>query len=62
MATGVNVKMGVSGVQQFKQGGFTGFDGRSVMPILQQRLIKNARPATQVMIDTYMAPCRALET
>ena len=35
--------------------GFTGFDGRSVMPILQQRLIKNARPATQVMIDTYMA-------
>lgn len=35
--------------------GFTGFGGRSVMPILQQRLIKNARPATQVMIDTYMA-------
>ena len=35
--------------------GFTGFDGRSVMPILQQRLIKNARPATQVMIGTYMA-------
>ena len=35
--------------------GFTGFGGRSVMPILQQRLIKNARPATQVMIDTYIA-------
>ena len=35
--------------------GFTGFGGRSVMPILQQRLIKNAHPATQVMIDTYMA-------
>ena len=35
--------------------GFTGFGGRSVMPILQQQLIKNARPATQVMIDTYMA-------
>lgn len=25
------------------------------MPILRQRLVKNARPATQVMIDTYMA-------
>ena len=35
--------------------GFTGFEGRSILPILQQRLIKNARPATQVMIDTYMA-------
>ena len=35
--------------------GFTGFEGRTIMPILQQRLIKNARPATQVMIDTYMA-------
>lgn len=35
--------------------GFTGFEGRTIMPILQQRLIKDARPATQVMIDTYMA-------
>jgi hypothetical protein len=35
--------------------GFTGFEGRTVMPILRQRLIKNARPATQVMIDTYMS-------
>ena len=35
--------------------GFTGFGGRSVMPVLQQRLVKNARPATQVMIDTYMS-------
>jgi len=35
--------------------GFTGFEGRTIMPILRQRLVKNARPATQVMIDTYMA-------
>ena len=25
------------------------------MPILKQQLIKNAHPATQIMIDTYMA-------
>ena len=35
--------------------GFTGFDGRSVMPILSQRLVKNASPATQIQIDTYMS-------
>ena len=35
--------------------GFTGFDGRTVMPVLQQRLVKNAVPATSVEIDTYMA-------
>ena len=34
---------------------FTGFDGRSVMPIFQQRLVKNARPAMKIEIDTYMA-------
>ena len=34
---------------------FTGFDGRTVMPILQQRLIKKAKPATPIEIDTYMA-------
>ncbi len=34
---------------------FTGFDGRTVMPILQQRLVKNAKPATTIEIDTYMA-------
>ena len=34
---------------------FTGFDGRTIMPILKQDLIKDARPATQIMIDTYMA-------
>ena len=34
---------------------FTGFDGRTVMPVLQQRLIKDAVPATAVEIDTYMA-------
>ena len=26
--------------------GFTGFDGRSIMPVLSQRLVKNAQPAT----------------
>ena len=25
------------------------------MPVIQQRLIKNAHPATQIEIDTYMA-------
>ncbi len=32
------------------------------MPILQQRLIKNARPATQVMIDTYLAALGFVKT
>ena len=35
--------------------GFTGFDGRTVMPILQQRLVKNAVLAMPIEIDTYMA-------
>ena len=35
--------------------GFAGFDGRSVMPVLQQDLIKDATPATTIEIDTYMA-------
>ena len=35
--------------------GFAGFDGRTVMPILKQNLVKKATPATQIMIDTYMA-------
>ena len=35
--------------------GFTGFDGRSVMPIVQQRLVKNSNPATSIEIDTYMS-------
>ena len=34
---------------------FTGFDGRTVMPVLQQRLVKDAVPATNIEIDTYMA-------
>ena len=34
---------------------FTGFDGRSVMPIFSQKLIKNAIPATPIEIETYMA-------
>ena len=35
--------------------GFTGFDNRTVMPILQQRLVKDATLATPIEIDTYMA-------
>lgn len=35
--------------------GFAGYDGRSVMPVLRQDLIKNATPATVIEIDTYMA-------
>lgn len=35
--------------------GFAGYDGRSVMPVLKQRRIRNASPATQIMIDTYMS-------
>ena len=34
---------------------FTGFDGRTVMPVLQQRLVKDAKPATAIEIETYMA-------
>ena len=35
--------------------GFTGFGGRSVYPILQQDLIKEAEPAPQIAIDTFIA-------
>jgi len=35
--------------------GFTGFDGRTIMPIFQQRLVKDAQPATPIEIETYMA-------
>ena len=35
--------------------GFTGFEGRSIQPIFRQSRIENSRPATQIMIDTYMA-------
>ena len=35
--------------------GFAGHDGRSVMPIFKQDLIKNAFPATTIEIETYMA-------
>ena len=34
---------------------FTGFEGRTVMPVFQQRLVKNAQPATNIEIETYMA-------
>ena len=34
---------------------FTGFEGRTIMPVFQQRLVKNAQPATNIEIETYMA-------
>ena len=34
---------------------FTGFDGRTVMPVFVQRLVKDAQPATPIEIETYMA-------
>jgi len=39
----------------YKLHGFAGYDGRSIMPVLIQRRIRNAQPATQIMIDTYMS-------
>lgn len=35
--------------------GFAGFDGRTVQPVLYQPRVADARPASQIMIDTYMA-------
>ena len=35
--------------------GFAGFDGRTVQPVLYQPRVADARPAGQIMIDTYMA-------
>ena len=35
--------------------GFAGFDGRTVLPVLRQVRVGNATPASQIMIDTYMA-------
>ena len=34
--------------------GFTGFDGRTVLPVIRQPRVANSRPATTIMIDTYM--------
>ena len=34
--------------------GFTGYDGRTIMPVLEQERICEAQPATQIMIDTYI--------
>ena len=34
---------------------FTGFDGRTIMPVLKQDFIKDAYPTPQIAIDTYMA-------
>ena len=34
---------------------FTGIDGRTIMPVFVQRLVKDALPATSIEIDTYMA-------
>ncbi len=39
----------------YKLYGFTGYDGRTIMPVLEQDRICEAQPATQVMIDTYMS-------
>ena len=39
----------------YKFYGFTGFGGRSVYPILLQALVKEAEPAPQIAIDTFMA-------
>ena len=35
--------------------GFAGFDGRTVQPVIMQPKVADAHPATQIMIDTYMA-------
>ena len=35
--------------------GLAGFDGRTVQPVLSQVRVADAVPATQIMIDTYMA-------
>ena len=35
--------------------GFAGFDGRTVQPVIIQPRIAEARPATRIMIETYMA-------
>ena len=35
--------------------GFAGFDGRTIQPVLYQPRVANAQPASQIMIDTYMA-------
>ena len=34
---------------------FTGFDGRTIMPILRQDLVKDSEPTPQIAIDTFMA-------
>lgn len=34
---------------------FTGIEGRSIMPVFVQRLVKDSIPATPIEIDTYMA-------
>lgn len=35
--------------------GFAGYEGRSVCPVFSQGLVKDAVPATQIEIDTFMA-------
>lgn len=35
--------------------GFAGFDGRTVQPVFYQPRVADAQPASQIMIDTYMA-------
>ena len=33
--------------------GFTGYDGRTIMPVLEQERICESQPATQIMIDPW---------
>lgn len=35
--------------------GFTGFDGRSIYPVVRQQHILDGKPATQNEIDCYMS-------
>lgn len=37
--------------------GFTGFEGRSIYPVLRQGYISKGKPATKNEIDCYMAAC-----
>ena len=39
----------------YKICGFTGYEGRTIMPVLEQERICEAQPATQIMIDTYLS-------
>lgn len=42
--------------------GFTGYENRSIMPIIRQSLIKDSTPATNIEIETYMAAIGFMKT